>query len=124
MKLRIRGNSVRLRLTRSEVSRIAAGRAVTESVRFGSATELRYRVEPRPVPRLAAEMVDGEIAVLVPAEQATQWAATDQVSLAGGQDLGAGERLEILVEKDFACLKPRPGDDPEDFFENPGKASG
>jgi hypothetical protein len=46
MKLRIKGNTLRLRLLRSEVERLAAAGVVTEEIRFGPATydALRYSV--------------------------------------------------------------------------------
>ena len=48
MKLRIRGSSLRLRLTRSEVAEIGAGNAVEERVEFGGepAQQLVYALVP------------------------------------------------------------------------------
>ncbi|MGH8167708.1 MAG: DUF7009 family protein [Woeseiaceae bacterium] len=42
----------------------------------------------------------------------------------GAQPLD-GDELSILVEKDFACLAPREGEDDSDKFPNPleGKAT-
>jgi hypothetical protein len=47
------------------------------------------------------------------------WAASEQVSIEGEQTLDDGEKLSILVEKDFACLAPRPGEDESDMYANP-----
>jgi hypothetical protein len=122
MKLRIRGNSVRLRLTRSEVARIGAGEPVTDSVRFGPDSELRYRLEARSVADCAAELGDATITVVIPAANAAEWAATDRVSIEAEQGLGPAGTLQILVEKDFECLEPRAGEDASDLFRNPAKA--
>jgi hypothetical protein len=32
------------------------------------------------------------------------------------------EPLSILIEKDFECLVPRPGEDPRDLYVNPAKS--
>ena len=49
------------------------------------------------------------------------WANSEQVSISGEQVLDDGEKLNILVEKDFACLAPREGEDESDMFEHPEK---
>jgi hypothetical protein len=48
MKLRLQGNSVRLRLTRSEVERLRDTGIVEESVDFGGGEVLAYRLQSRP----------------------------------------------------------------------------
>ena len=48
MKLRIRGNSIRLRVSKTELAKIAAKGAAEDCVRFSSATELRYGIDVRP----------------------------------------------------------------------------
>jgi hypothetical protein len=47
MKLRLQGNSVRLRLTRSEVERLRETGLVEESIEFGSGESLVYRLQSR-----------------------------------------------------------------------------
>ena len=47
------------------------------------------------------------------------WATTDQVSMQGKQVLDDGSKLQILVEKDFACLAPRDDEDGFDMFPHP-----
>jgi hypothetical protein len=48
------------------------------------------------------------------------WAASELVSIDGEQGLDDGSVLRILVEKDFACLAPRAGEDESDMFPHPG----
>ena len=50
MKLRLQGNSVRLRLTRSEVERLRETGLVEESIEFGSGELLVYRLQSRREP--------------------------------------------------------------------------
>ena len=43
--------------------------------------------------------------------------------LPGEQVLDDGAKLAILVEKDFACLAPREGEDESDMFPHPDAGS-
>ena len=48
-----------------------------------------------------------------------QWADSEQVSIEAVQTIDDGSELKILVEKDFACLTPREGEDESDLFPHP-----
>ena len=126
MKLRLRGNTIRLRLKREEVDQIGSGESIIEQTRFPD-TILTYRLDVSDDDRLVAEFGDGRLVVQVPRSSAAEWAVSDQVSLLAEQELGDAETLSILVEKDFRCLTPgdhRPSDDDEDTFPHPGALSG
>lgn len=119
MKLRIKGNSIRLRLLRSEVDRFAADGRISDEVRFGGA-ELRYSLSMSDeIDSITVEFSHNEVAVLVPSAAARDWATGDAVGLETERQIGSGESLSILIEKDFACVD-RP-DDPDrvDAFPNP-----
>ncbi len=145
MKIRIKGNSIRLRLTRTEVSAIENGRAVTESVSFGAGVRLDYslvpltHLEPGQEPTaMRAEFDRQSIRILVPRESSERWARSEtEVSLQHRQPLREGDEstgsplrpsasLELLIEKDFCCLKPRglQQEDESDLFVNPNEAHG
>ena len=47
------------------------------------------------------------------------WATSDQVSIDGEQVLVDGEKLNILVEKDFICLTGRDDEDESDMYPHP-----
>ena len=117
MKLRIKGNSVRLRLLRSEVERFAAEGSVSEKTSFGSAALTYSIVMKADAETMHASFRNGEIEVIIPERAAKDWATNEQVGLEADSDA-----LSILVEKDFACLD-RPDDpDREDSFPNPHTA--
>jgi hypothetical protein len=63
-----------------------------------------------------------EIVVILPREQATTWAGSDQVGIYATVDLGLRGTLVLVVEKDFACLDLSDADN-LDTFPNPN-ASG
>ena len=121
MKLRIRDNSVRLRLTRGEVDTLRSDGVVSAATGFPGGREFQYRVESSPaIVNPAAFFSDNVIAVRLPETAVLAWASTDQVSIPGDQLLDDGSRLQILVEKDFACLAPREDEDQSDMFPHPG----
>ncbi len=120
MKLRIRDNSVRLRLTRTEVDALRAQGVVAAATGFPGGREFQYRVESSPaIVNPAAFFSDNTISVRLPETAVLAWASTEQVSLPGEQVLDDGAKLTILVEKDFACLAPREGEDESDMFPHP-----
>lgn len=114
MKLRIKGDNLRLRLTRSEVGQLASAGSVKQSMRLAGA-RLDYALQTATSANsLSAELTGASLVVSVPESQARTWAESDQVSLRG-QD----GPLQILVEKDFSCLQPREGEDDSDAFPHP-----
>lgn len=120
MKLRLRGNSLRLRLTRSEVAALAAGDVVGERTAVAPGRALSWCLQSDPESTgIGADYRDDRLVVTVPAELAGRWAGSEAVSLEAVQPLPGDEELRILVEKDFACLAERPGEDDSDAFPHP-----
>ena len=60
----------------------------------------------------------------LPETSVLAWAMTEQVSIRGEQPLVEGEKLAILIEKNFACLAPREGEDESDMYLHPQSESG
>ena len=122
MKLRIKGNSIRLRLLRSEVERLATAGAIGDEIRFGTGTEnaLRYSIAASDrVDELTVQFSDNQILVLLPYETAMTWASRDDVGIDASIDVGDGDELSVLIEKDFECIG-RPNDpDRADAYPNP-----
>jgi len=80
MKLRIRGNSLRLRLKRGEVDRLAAGTTLVEETQFPG-SKLRYSLGLSDSDDMLASFDNGSIAISMPREIIPEWADTDLVSL-------------------------------------------
>jgi hypothetical protein len=119
MKLRLRGNSLRLRLTRNEVTRLADCGLVEETVTFGtdSGSVLVYRI--RSAEAQDARHAAGRIDVTVTASSVREWADGP----AEGIYFETAAQLRVAVEKDFRCLAPREGEDDSDAYEHPGGTS-
>ena len=126
MKLRIRGNSIRLRLGQSEVYRLALSGVVEELTIFGSGLGQRLGYEIRAAKDetvVRASFDGGRIVVHVPAEMINRWAGSDQVGIYAMQPTDRGE-LAIVIEKDFVCIDGDSGESQDDAFPNPALAAG
>ena len=120
MKLRIRDNSVRLRLMRGEVETLRDTGLVSASTPFPGGRTFRYCVESSPASvSTAAFFSDNEISVRLPETTVLAWANSEQVSISGEQVLADGDQLKILVEKDFVCLTNREDEDESDMYPHP-----
>ena len=120
MKLRIKDNSIRLRLTKGEIDAIREKGVVTATTGLPGGRHFSYSLESSPASiSPAAFYSDNNLSVRLPETLVLAWVMTEQVSIEGEQLLDDGETLSILVEKDFACLTPRPGEDEADMFPNP-----
>jgi hypothetical protein len=121
MKLRIKGNSLRLRVSRSEVAKLLRKERVEETIHFAphANARLTYALEQKPsVSAPTVRYTEGEITVLVPAGLADTWCTTDLVGIAESVNLGSLGSLDLLIEKDFACLD-RSDEENQDSFAHP-----
>jgi len=120
VKLRIRDNSVRLRLTRGEVETLRQEGMVSAKTGFPGGRDFQYVLESSPASvSPGAFLSDNVMTVRLPETTVLAWAASNQVSIEGEQLLNDGEKTIILVEKDFVCLTPREGEDESDMFPHP-----
>jgi len=117
MKLRIKGDSIRLRLTQTEVRQLAETGVVDSTMHITPGASLTYGLRAADRRQLAVEGDARALVVLVPRDWIGPWADGDDVGFDGTQDAGDGRELAILIEKDFACLHKRP--DEQDAFPNP-----
>ena len=114
MKLRIKGDSVRLRLTRSEVRALLDAGVVAEATHFPGGTELQSVLRTlRGASGIAASFEAGTLTVSLPMEAARRWGTSEEIEIRATLPAGRGA-LELLIEKDFPCLTTRPGEDDRD----------
>jgi|HubBroStandDraft_2_1064218.scaffolds.fasta_scaffold833127_1 hypothetical protein len=122
MKLRIHGNSIRFRITQSEMAALVDGARLEDSVQFGPAESeiLSYAVEISPqCSEVRALYSKGVIQVTLPENLAQPWASTNQVGIEHVQSIAKGVALKIVLEKDFQCFHSRSGENESDNFPNP-----
>ena len=124
MKLRIKGPTLRLRLTQGETRALLEEGVVEERVPFAPGVSLVYRLRrAAAAPEITASFRNGVVEILVPERAAREWCDTNLVTLAHEQALPEGS-LRITLEKDFACLAPREGEDESDNFPHPEAGEG
>lgn len=114
MKLRMKGNSIRLRLTQSEVARLRNGERIEETCEFANGAGLTWALRPASAAAVAA-MIDGaHITVSVPAYAIEQWATGEQVGI-----YAMSGPVDVSIEKDFQCVGRTGGEEDADAFPNP-----
>lgn len=119
MKLRIKGDSLRLRLTQGEMRELAERGEVADRISFPGGAALGYRLRSTENAKdISASYDDNLIDILIPRALAERWCGTDLVTLSAHQPTAGGE-LRLVLEKDWACLAPREGEDESDHFPHP-----
>jgi hypothetical protein len=117
MKLRIRDNSLRFRLTQSEVDTLRMRGIVKSTVNFPGGAKIDYVVEGVSSDVDAtAIFAKNRIELRIPKATVNEWADSNQVSIKSDETLDDDNVLTLLLEKDFACLAPREGEDESDMF--------
>lgn len=116
MKLRIKGNSIRLRLSRAEVATLRGGGAISDATRFPGGESLGYELCcDAGIAMLSATVAAGTLRIMLPQAAVARWAASEEVAVGADLPLAAGT-LSVLVEKDFPCSSDRTCSDDEDTF--------
>ncbi len=119
MKLRIHGNSLRLRLNQSEVAQFSKTGFVEDGIQFAPGASFAYALESMSSLKAPQALyANGWLRIQVPGADAIDWVRSDRVSISGEQPIESGQRLTILVEKDFQCLHGDEARDP-DAYPNP-----
>lgn len=112
MKIRIKGNSLRYRLTKKDVERFCEDGYIEEVVDFGGQT-LVYALQRNNLSALLATFEGNQITLFMPVAMAAEWEHTERVGFEG---LDNG--LSLLIEKDFKCLD-NVAEDQSDNYPNP-----
>lgn len=122
MKLRIKGNSVRLRLMQSEVATFQKIGKISEMIDFGINT-LIYQIQKTENDTIKATFENQTITIFIPNEIGENWANSNQIGIEATLLLSEEKALKILVEKDFKCLTDRPSEDESDAYPHPKEGS-
>ncbi|CAN5178956.1 hypothetical protein BH09BAC6_BH09BAC6_24840 [soil metagenome] len=112
MKIRIRNNSLRYRLTRSEVAILADEGTLVDKVSFAEQT-LVYAIKRSNEEQLSASFKNNTVTLFIPEQMVKEFIDTDRV----GFEHHDGP-LHLLVEKDFTCLD-NVAEDQSDNYPNP-----
>jgi len=119
MKIRIKDNSVRLRLTRTEVEKFANEKYIEGKTDFGNAVFVYAMRCNETVEEICADLSDNKITMHIPVSIAEAFVNTDAVGFQQDQLLDNGRKLFLLFEKDFKCIDGEVLEDQSDNYENP-----
>jgi hypothetical protein len=112
MKIRIKGNSLRYRLSKTEVELFIKEGYIQECIYFG-AIPLVYALRSTLGGELNATFYNNKITLLMPDTMVNAWANTECVGFESNTTA-----LYLLVEKDFMCLD-NVLEDQSDNYPNP-----
>ncbi|CAL1521594.1 DUF7009 family protein [Chitinophaga sp. MM2321] len=117
MKIRLKGNTIRYRLDKTDVALLETTGKVTSVTQIGAGA-LHFCIRAKEIADPVIKMEPDGIHLLLPLPQLTAWYLPDQVGFELTLPNADGSELKILVEKDFQCLTTRDEDDSQSF-ENP-----
>lgn len=120
MKIRIKGPSLRLRLSRSEVYTLVHEGRLEEITHFAF-KDFRYAVEQTDTGDALSANFEGNIMTMyVPRQLIRDWDTNALVTIDEHVQLPGGHSLYLLLEKDFQCLD-KTDEDQSDNYINPNK---
>ena len=112
MKIRIKGNSLRYRLTKTDIASFERDGYLEESTNFGTQV-FKYALQRTLTGQLTADFTNNTIIMYMPADLALEWTSTDRVGYENNSN-----QMYLLVEKDFKCLD-NVAEDQSDNYPNP-----
>ena len=118
MKIRIKGNSIRLRLTKTDVADLKEKGMVSEKTVFDSETIFHYSLYvDADSKEINAKFSDQTIEIFLPEKEAKILIDTEQITIENSQYNGEKDQLFLLIEKDLQCLDST-SEDQSDMYEN------
>ena len=120
MKLRIKGNSLRIRLTKTEVNIIANTGYLEEETLFGNNKFMYALQRVDEGNELSAALEENKMIIFVPSSLTKEWPTNNIIGFNAEMPVAENKTLFLLIEKDFVCLDETTGDQ-SDNYENPNK---
>ena len=118
MKLRIKGNTIRFRLTKSEVAYFSEKGEIQETTNFGLKNFSYGMKASENVSTITADFSNDGITISIPVSLAKNWTDSNKVGLSEEMPIQDKKKLFILIEKDFKCLDET-SEDQSDNYANP-----
>lgn len=121
MKLRIKGNFIRYRLTKSDVAVFAEKGYIEERTQFGTGVFI-YAMKVSDEASINVSLGHNLIMMSIPAAMAKDWVETDKVGMEANIAQANQSPIGLLIEKDFKCLDET-SEDQSDNYDNPLNAN-
>jgi hypothetical protein len=117
MKLRIKGNSIRYRLTKTDIDTFGKDGYLEERTEIGMDTFV-YALQRSDEGTLTAKLEQNKIMLYMPKVMADEWVSSEKVGYDARINQPNGGELYLLLEKDFKCLDDTI-EDQSDNYDNP-----
>ena len=123
MKIRIKDNSIRFRLSSTDLKTLKKKGKVVSRCKFGTDQEFKYSVVSKKNGNnefLCVDLKKNHIRVELAESDVKEWIKTDLEGFDAYMDNGnsGDDQLYVLIEKDWQCLVPR-NEDESDLYPNP-----
>lgn len=119
MKIRILGDTLRLRLKKSEIDEFAKNGKIKNSISFGNDNKLQYILQVSIDSEISASFINNEIIIAIPKDVAKKWIETDLITLKNNISTP-----NLIIEKDFKCTSKdclETENQKNDSYRNPNK---
>jgi hypothetical protein len=119
MKLRLKGNSIRLRLSQTDVDNLTTKGGLEEQINFSKDIALFYRLISRDdLQSPTVSYAENAIDIYIPKDFADGWSGNNVVGTSAHHRTEDGTEIFLLIEKDFKCLDDIE-EDQSDNYANP-----
>ena len=118
VKIRIKGNSIRYRLTKSEVETFSKNGYFKDTTNFGNTTFTYALKAKEDVDTLEAQFQANIITLFLEKSESESWFESNQIGFSHTVKRVDGSELSLLLEKDFVCMDETV-EDQSDNYVNP-----
>lgn len=118
MKIRIKGDSVRFRLTQSEVKSLSTNGEIYDSTNFGGQVFNYGVILNSDTNQLQISFENNRVTLEMPETTGKVWFQNDIITYDHTIKTTSGNELYLLLEKDFTCLD-NTIEDQSDNYPNP-----
>lgn len=118
MKIRIKGNSVRLRLSKTEVEIFCSTGRFQEQTQFPNGLFF-YAIQAKDtIEQMEAIFKENKIEITIAKHLTNDWATNSKVGFEHVIPMADNKELSLLIEKDFVCMDAT-AEDQSDNYPNP-----
>ena len=124
MKLRIKENTIRLRVSPTDLVALDVNGKIENAIHFADSPAATWSygiVQDAASAGPGVQFESNRITVSIGSEAVKRWMDSEDVGIYFSQNIGSHGTLDVLLEKDFACLD-RSDEENSDTFPNPNEA--
>jgi hypothetical protein len=103
MKIRIKGNTIRIRLEEDEISKISLGETVVNTTVFSPLDRLTFSISKWNLTVIGAELKGASTHISIPSALLESRSPNAEFSIEGVIENGLERGLKILIEVDLPC---------------------